>query len=41
MDLVQGATRVIASETAEKLYSKSFDVCVDATGAETATIPAG
>mmetsp|Transcript_38527 Transcript_38527/g.108920 ORF Transcript_38527/g.108920 Transcript_38527/m.108920 type:complete len:324 (-) Transcript_38527:515-1486(-) len=32
MDLVQGASRVLASEAAEQLYRKSFDVCVDATG---------
>ena len=32
MQLVSGATRVIASPTSEQLYGKAFDVCVDATG---------
>lgn len=32
MQLVSGATRVIASSTTEQLYGKAFDVCVDATG---------
>jgi hypothetical protein len=32
MQLVSGATRVIASPTSEQLYGKTFDVCVDATG---------
>jgi threonine dehydrogenase-like Zn-dependent dehydrogenase len=32
MELVDGAIRVIASPSAERLYAKAFDVCIDATG---------
>lgn len=32
MELVDGATRLIASPAAESMYAGTFDVCIDATG---------